>query len=110
MAHRKPAAAAEHTYNILLQPEPEGVYGHLPVAAGLVTHGETLEEARTMAVEAIEANLESLQLGDEPIPERHVVEPDPWSSKCASGSDTDEGSPFLAAGPRPNHCSGTRRF
>ena len=63
-----------------------------------------------MAVEAIEANLESLQLNDEPIPERHVVEPDPWSSQCASGSDTDEGSPSLAAGPRPKHCSGTRRF
>jgi hypothetical protein len=38
---------------------------------------ETLEEARAMATEAIEAYLESLQADDEPIPESDVVEPGP---------------------------------
>jgi predicted RNase H-like HicB family nuclease len=78
MARRKPVAAAEHTYNILLQPEPEGGYTvTCPSLPGLVTYGETLEEARAMAVEAIEAYLESLQVDDEPIPESDVVEPRP---------------------------------
>jgi predicted RNase H-like HicB family nuclease len=78
MARRQPAAAAEHTYNILLQPEPEGGYTvTCPLLPGLATYGETLEEARAMAVEAIEAYLESLQVDDEPIPESDVVEPRP---------------------------------
>ena len=78
MGHEKALAAAEHTYNILIQPEPEGGYTvTCPSLPGLVTYGETLEEARTMAVEAIEAYLESLQLDDEPIPESDVVEPRP---------------------------------
>jgi antitoxin HicB len=62
MACRKPVAAAELT---------------CPSLPGLVTYGETLEEARTMAVETIEAYLESLQADDEPTPESDVVEPRP---------------------------------
>jgi antitoxin HicB len=78
MARREPVAAAELTYNILLQLEPEGGYTvTCPSLPGLVTYGETLEEARTMAVEAIEAYLESLHAEDEPIPESDVVEPRP---------------------------------
>jgi antitoxin HicB len=43
MAHRKPVAGAEHTYNVLLQPEPEGGYTvTCPSLPGLVTYGETL--------------------------------------------------------------------
>ena len=41
------------------------------------TYGETLEEARAVAVEAVEAYLESLQMDDEPSPEDDVVEPSP---------------------------------
>jgi predicted RNase H-like HicB family nuclease len=78
MARREPVAAAELTYNILLQLEPEGGYTvTCPSLPGLVTYGETLEEARTMAVEAIEAYLESLRADEEPIPESDVVEPRP---------------------------------
>jgi antitoxin HicB len=76
MARRKPVAAAEHIHNVLLQPEPEGGYTvTCPSLPGPVTYGETLEEARTMAVEAVQAYLESLQVDDEPIPESDVVEP-----------------------------------
>jgi predicted RNase H-like HicB family nuclease len=78
MARRRPITAAEHAYNILLQPEPEGGYTvTCPSLPGLVTYGETLEEARAMAVEAVEAYLESLRMDDEPIPEGDVVEPSP---------------------------------
>ena len=76
MALRKPEPATQHAYNILLQPEPEGGYTvSCPSLPGLVTYGATLEEARAMAVEAVEAYLESLQMDDEPIPESDVVEP-----------------------------------
>jgi antitoxin HicB len=78
MARRKPVAAAELSYNILLQPEPEGGYTvTCPSLPGLVTYGESLEEARTMAAEAVEAYLESLQVDGEPIPESDVSEPRP---------------------------------
>jgi antitoxin HicB len=78
MARRKPASPEEYTYNVLIQPEPEGGYTiTCPSLPGLVTYGETLEEARTMAVEAIEAYLESLLVEDEPIPDTAVVEPRP---------------------------------
>jgi predicted RNase H-like HicB family nuclease len=78
MARRKPEPAAEHAYNILLQPEPEGGSTvTCPSLPGLVTYGETLEEARAMAVEAVAGYLESLQIDDAPIPESDVVEPSP---------------------------------
>jgi len=78
MARRKLEPATEHAYNILLQPEPEGGYTvTCPSLPGLVTYGETLEEARAMAVEAVEAYLESLRMDDEPIPDSDVVEPTP---------------------------------
>jgi antitoxin HicB len=76
MARQKAIAASEHTYNVLLQPEPEGGYTvTCPSLPGLVTYGETLEEARAMAAEAIEACLESLRIDGEPLPDSDAVEP-----------------------------------
>ena len=61
MARRRPLTAAEYAYDILLQPEPEGGYTvTCPSLPGLVTHGETLEEARAMAADAIEGYPECL--------------------------------------------------
>jgi hypothetical protein len=49
---REPIAAAEHSYTILLQAEPEGGFTvTCPSLPGLVTYGETLEEARAMAAD-----------------------------------------------------------
>jgi antitoxin HicB len=63
-------AAAERTYTVLLQPEPEGGYTvTCPALPGLVTYGETLEEARAMAADAINGYLECLREDGEPIPE-----------------------------------------
>jgi antitoxin HicB len=76
MARQKAIVASEHTYNVLLQPAPEGGYTvTCPSLPGLVTYAETLAEARAMAAEAIEAYLESLQIDGEPHPESDVVEP-----------------------------------
>lgn len=57
------------SYRILLRKEPEGGYTVLvPSLAGCVTYGETIEEAITMAREAIELYIESLQAHGEVIP------------------------------------------
>ncbi len=46
-------------YRILLRREPEGGYTvTVPMLPGCVTFGETIEEAITMAREAIELDLE----------------------------------------------------
>ena len=39
-----------------------------PALPGLVTEGDTLEEARAMAADAIRGYIESLQMDGEPIP------------------------------------------
>ncbi len=57
----------ERQYKILLREEPEGGYTvTVPVLPGCVTYGSTLEEAISMAKEAIELYIEHLaETGDE---------------------------------------------
>ena len=56
-------------YRVLLQKEPEGGYTVIvPILPGCVTYGETIEEAKRMAKEAIELYLESLVEDGEEIP------------------------------------------
>jgi antitoxin HicB len=56
-------------YRILLRKEPEGGYTVIvPTLPGCVTFGSTIEEAITMAKEAIELYLESLRAHNEDIP------------------------------------------
>ena len=60
---------AKHSYTILFEPAEEGGYVvTCPALPGLVTEGDTLEEARAMARDAIEAYLESLAKDRQPIP------------------------------------------
>ncbi len=67
---KEPITTAEHSYTILLQAEPEGGFTvTCPSLPGLVTYGETLEEARAMAADAIEGYLDCLREDNEPIPE-----------------------------------------
>ena len=70
MGRSEPITAAEYTYTVLLQPEPEGgLTVTCPSLPGLVTYGEDLEEARSMAAEAIACYLESLKKDGLPLPE-----------------------------------------
>lgn len=56
-------------YNLIFQPEPEGGYTVIvPSLPGCVTYGHTLEEAKTMAKDAIKAYLKSLKKHKEAIP------------------------------------------
>ncbi len=60
-----------HTYNftILIERQPEGEYlVSVPALPGCYTEGGTLEEARFMATDAIQAYCASLLKHGEPIP------------------------------------------
>lgn len=57
------------SYRILLKKEPEGGYTvTVPTLPGCITYGETIEEAKKMAKEAIELYIESLKAHGEEIP------------------------------------------
>jgi antitoxin HicB len=61
----------EYHYTIILQPDPdEGGYSvTVPALPGVVTQGETLEEAIAMAKDAIRLHIETLIEYGEPVPE-----------------------------------------
>jgi len=57
------------SYRTMLKREPEGGYTvTVPSLPGCVTYGETVDHALTMAKEAIELYVESLQAHGEEIP------------------------------------------
>ena len=70
MTRNEAIRAAEYSYTVLLQPEPEGGYTvTCPALPGLVTYGATLKEAEAMAADAIAGYLGCLREDGEPIPE-----------------------------------------
>ena len=59
----------EYSYTVLFEPAEEGGFVvTCPALPGLVTEGETLEEARAMAQDAIRTYIESLRKDHLPIP------------------------------------------
>jgi predicted RNase H-like HicB family nuclease len=69
MAHKASIHSYVYTYTVLLEPDEQGGYVvTCPALPGLVGHGDTLEEARAMAADAIEYYLESLQMDGAPVP------------------------------------------
>lgn len=63
-------------YTVVMTSDGEGGYVvTCPTLPGLVTGGDTLEEARAMAADAIRGYIESLQKHGEPIPsEAPIIE------------------------------------
>ncbi len=58
------------TYRVLLNREPEGGYTvNVPTFPGCITYGETIDEAISMAKEAIELYVESLVAKGESVPD-----------------------------------------
>ncbi len=56
-------------FTVVMTPDVTGGYVvTCPALPGLVTEGDTLEEARAMATDAIQGYLESLKKDGEPIP------------------------------------------
>ena len=77
MAHKEPITAHEYTYTVVFAPEPEGGFTvTCPALSGLVSYGETMDDARANAVEAIEGYLESLRMDGVTLPssEEHSTE------------------------------------
>jgi len=58
-----------YSYTVVFEPAEEGGYVvRVPALPGCVTQGETLEEAREMAADAIRLYLEDLEAEGEPVP------------------------------------------
>lgn len=59
----------EVDYTVIFEPNENGGYTvSVPALPGLVTEGQTIEEARAMAEDAIRCYLEGLIKDGEPIP------------------------------------------
>jgi antitoxin HicB len=68
-------ATREFNYTVIFEPAEEGGYVvTCPALPGLVTEGDTMEEAQAMAEDAIRGYLESLVKDGLPIP--HDKEPE----------------------------------
>ncbi len=69
MAHEASIETQSYTYTVLLEPDEDGGFVvTCPALPGLVSHGDTLEEAREHAAEAIELYLECLKAEGSPVP------------------------------------------
>ena len=72
------ATQEEHPFTVLFEPAEEGGYVvTCPALPGLVTEGDSLEEAREMARDAIRGYLESLRKDGLPIPQDKKLPLDP---------------------------------
>jgi antitoxin HicB len=66
---RKEGSLPEYRYTVLFEPVPEGGYNVVvPALPEICTFGETIEEAREMAADALKCVLESILKDNEPIP------------------------------------------
>ncbi len=76
MAHKEAVGTTEYTYRMVFDPSEEGGYTvNCPSLPGLVTEGDTLEEEREMAADALRCYLESLQIDGLPIPASEEIKP-----------------------------------
>ncbi|MCB9184878.1 MAG: type II toxin-antitoxin system HicB family antitoxin [Flavobacteriales bacterium] len=61
---------SQRTYRVLLTQEPEGGFTvTVPALPGCVTYGESIDHALSMAKEAIELYVETLEAEGDPIPD-----------------------------------------
>ena len=74
MKHEEVITTHEYEYTAVFEPAEEGGYVvHFPALRGCVTQGETLEEARYMAADALQCYLESLAMDGAPFPVEEVT-------------------------------------
>src|SRR5256886_7625837 len=86
MKWREAVGTKEYSFTVLYEPAEEGGYVvTCPALPGLVTEGETLEEARQMARDAIRAYLESLKKDGMPIPTDKKLALDPVTARSCFG-------------------------
>jgi antitoxin HicB len=84
MAWSEAVGTKGYRFTVLFEPAKEGGYVvTCPALPGLVTEGDTLEEAREMAQGAIKAYLESLHKDGSPIPEDKELRNDPVKERLS---------------------------
>jgi len=91
------------TYTFVFDPEPEGGFTvTCPALPGLVTYGETLEQARAMAQDAMDGLIEVMLEGGETVPESDAPEAVPRFDRLAHTlRGDDEAEPiFKQLSPR----------
>jgi len=77
MKHEETVTIQEYSFTVLYEPAEEGGYVvTCPALPAVVTQGETLEEARAMAADAIHLVLQSLLDHGEPVPVDQAAEPE----------------------------------
>jgi predicted RNase H-like HicB family nuclease len=75
---RKVVKGTVYTYTVLFEPAAEGGYTvTVPMLPGVITEGDTLEEARERVKEAIRGYLKVLRKHREPIPREKEAELEP---------------------------------
>ncbi len=76
MKKQAPIQVGDYSFTIIVEPnEPDGYLVTCPALPGLVTEGDTLDEACAMAKDAIEGYLISLIKHGDPIPEDKMAFP-----------------------------------
>jgi antitoxin HicB len=89
MRWKETVDTTEYRFTVLFEPAAEGGYVvTCPALPGLVTEGDTLEEAREMAKDAIRAYLESLQTDGLPIPTDKPIREEPVKEQVKVVLDT----------------------
>jgi antitoxin HicB len=85
------------TCTFVFDPEPEGGFTvTCPALPGLVTYGETLEQARAMAQDAMDGLIEVMLEGGETVPESDAPEAVPRFDRLAHTLlDDDEAEPIF---------------
>jgi antitoxin HicB len=74
--NQTPVQVGEFSFTVIIEPnEPDGYLVTCPALPGLVTEGDTLDEAYAMAQDAIQVYLESLIANGEPIPKDKITMP-----------------------------------
>ena len=76
MKKHAPVKVGDYSFTVLIEPnDPDGYLVTCPALPGLVTEGDTLDQAFEMAKDAIEGYLISLIKHGDPIPEDKLAIP-----------------------------------
>jgi predicted RNase H-like HicB family nuclease len=88
----------DRTYIFVFDPDPEGGYVvTCPALPGLVTWGETLDDARAMARDAMAGYIETLVEDGESVPESDAPETAPRYDRLVQSLRDDASPPVLEA-------------
>ena len=76
MKKKAPIQVGEYSFTIVVeQNDPDGYLVTCPALPGLVTEGDTLDDAYEMAHDAIQVYLESLIANGETVPQDKIMMP-----------------------------------